>query len=69
MEEAAVVLEEPVETVAAAGELDTAVPVAVDDEVAVEEGRMLVRVAPYRVLQVSLSMPSGQQSVLLRVPG
>lgn len=62
-------LGETVEMMDAADEVETVVLVAVDDEVVVEVGRMLVRVAPYRVLQVSLSMPSGQQSVLLRVPG
>lgn len=50
-------------------EVDTFVAVDEDAEVEVEVGRTLVRVAPYSDLQVSLSIPSGQQSVLLRVPG
>lgn len=40
-----------------------------DAEVKVEDGRTLVRDEPYNDLQVSLSMPSGQQSVLLSLPG
>lgn len=63
------VLEEAAEMVDAVDEVDTEVPVAVDDEVAVEVGRMLVRVAPYVDLQLSASIASGQQSVLLSLPG